>query len=342
MTSCKDGYNPKALAIEHPFARYIRILGKGKTGSRSLTQEEAKEAFSMILHGESEDLQIGAFLMLLRVKEETPEELAGFVQACRENMLQPPSGLYCDLDWSAYAGKKHHHPWFILSAVLLADAGYRILIHGAAGHTQGRLYMEDGMCQLGLSVASNWTDVSLQLNQSNLSYFSLQHFCPTLESLMQLRALLGLRSPVNTLSRLINPLHANVSLQSVFHPSYARLHQEADAILDQPRALVFKGESGEIEIKPQADTRISLLENGKIHELVLPRTIPNRVESVGTPGIEPLRDLWKGNAIDSYGLHATLATTATGLLALTPGLDIPSAQHQARELWENRNSSRLN
>ena len=66
---------------EHPFAQFIRILGKGKTGTRSLDLGEARQAFGMVLRGEIEAVQLGAFLMLLRVKEEAPEELAGFVQA---------------------------------------------------------------------------------------------------------------------------------------------------------------------------------------------------------------------------------------------------------------------
>lgn len=70
--------------IEHPFAQYIRILGKGKTGSRSLNQQEAFDAFSMILNQQVEDVQLGAFLMLLRVKEESVDELIGFVQATRQ------------------------------------------------------------------------------------------------------------------------------------------------------------------------------------------------------------------------------------------------------------------
>ena len=60
---------------EHPFAQYVRILGKGKTGSRSLSYEEAYQAFSMILKDEVLDVQLGAFLMLLRVKEESVDEL---------------------------------------------------------------------------------------------------------------------------------------------------------------------------------------------------------------------------------------------------------------------------
>jgi anthranilate phosphoribosyltransferase len=295
----------------------------------------------MILRGDVEPLQLGAFLMLLRVKEETPEELAGFVQACRENMIAPPAGLVADLDWSCYAGKRHQHPWFILSMILLAQAGHRVFIHGSMGHTAGRLYAEAALRQLRLPVAANWTEVGEQLQREQLSYLPLQQFCPPLQGLLQLKHLLGLRSPVNTLSRLLNPLRASASLQSVFHPAYARLHQEADNILGQVRALVFKGESGEIEIKPQADTRISLLHNEQLDELMLPRAIMQRVDSVPAPGVEALRSLWCNRAVDDYGLAATLGTTAVALLALSPGLDLACAKRQAQQLWDRRDIKRL-
>ncbi|MCK5663035.1 MAG: glycosyl transferase, partial [Thiotrichaceae bacterium] len=103
---------------EHPFADYIRILGKGKKGSRPLTQEEAYHAMRMILADEVEEIQLGAFLMLMRVKEETPEELAGFVLAVRETLPRITTET-ADLDWSAYAGKRRHLPWFMLSSFLL-------------------------------------------------------------------------------------------------------------------------------------------------------------------------------------------------------------------------------
>lgn len=326
---------------EHPFAPFVRILGKGKSGSRSLSQTEAREAFGMILRGETEPLQLGAFLMLLRVKEETPEELAGFVQACRDNLVRPPSSLHTDLDWSSYAGKKHQHPWFLLSMLLLADAGYRVFVHGSAGHTAGRLYTETAMRELGLPVAANWSEVSTQLDTHKLSYFALGNFCSPLEELMQLRPLLGLRSPVNTLTRMMNPLGAKASLQSIFHPAYARLHQETDHILGQPAALVFKGDSGEVEIKPHADTRLSLLRGEKSEELTLPRALAGRAESVAQPNVEPLRSLWRGATGDRYGESATLATTAMALLLLEPDSDLESTQLLARELWRDRDTSRL-
>jgi len=295
----------------------------------------------MVLRGETEPLQLGAFLMLLRVKEETPEELAGFVQASRETMLVPPQRLCADLDWSSYAGKKHQHPWFILAILLLAEAGYAVFIHGSSGHTPGRLYTEDALRQLGLPIAANWAQVSQQLESENLSYLPLEQFCPSLQELMQLRPLLGLRSPVNTLSRMINPLRAPASVQSIFHPAYARLHQEADLRLEQPRALVFKGDSGEVEIKPQADTRLCLVQDRQQQEIILPRALTQRIESVVSPSVEPVRSLWCGSTSNVYGLSATLATTAAALLVLVPKLSLESAQQQALQLWENRKRSRL-
>jgi len=327
--------------VEHPFAHYIRILGKGKTGTRSLDRAEARTAFGMVLRGETEPLQLGAFLMLLRVKEESPEELAGFVEACRKVMVAPPLALGADLDWSSYAGKKHQHPWYLLALVLLSAAGYRVFVHGSRGHTAGRLYTEDAMRQLRLPIASGWNEVGRQLDTDNLSYLPLERFCPPLQALIMLRPLLGLRSPVNTLTRMLNPLGAPASLQSIFHPAYARLHQEADLLLAQDRALVFKGDSGEVEIKPQADTRIHLLRDGRSNEQVLRRRLEGRAESVAKPGVAPLVALWSGAIEDEYGLQATLMTTAAALLVLEPALATASAYERAFELWRSRDRARF-
>jgi anthranilate phosphoribosyltransferase len=328
--------------VEHPFAKTVRILGKGKSGSRALSRAEARDAFAMIIRGEVEPLQLGAFLMLLRVKEETAQELAGFVEACRGNMMLPPPDLYADLDWPSYAGKKHQHPWYILAIVLLSQAGHRVFIHGSQGHSEGRLYTEAAFKALKLPVAKNWPEVSGQLNDQRISYLPLRTFCQPLDDLMQLRPLLGLRSPVNTLVRLLNPLAAPCAMQSIFHPGYASLHQEADSLLEQPRALVFKGDSGELEIKPHADTQLLFLDNSSKQHKSLPRSIHHRVTNVDVPAVESIRLLWRGESKDEYGLNATLATTAVSLALLTPDLHLDLAMAQARQLWQERDKTRLN
>ncbi len=329
------------LPGEHAFAPFVRILGRGKSGSRSLSREEARLGFSMILRDEVEPLQLGAFLMLLRVKEETGAELAGFVEACRDVMVAPAPDLAADLDWSSYAGKKHQHPWYLLALLLLAQAGYRVFLHGSAGHTPGRLYTEHAMRELGLPVAHDWGQVENQLQQEGLSYLSLEHFCEPLQRLLQLKPLLGLRSPVNTLTRMLNPLRAPCSLQSIFHPAYAKLHQDADRMLEQPAAMVFKGESGEVELKPSADTRLHWLRPASTSTVSVPRTLSSRAEAVARPSVLPLRSLWRGDSEDQYGLDAAVGTTAAALLLLGAADTIPDARERALRLWHARDRRRL-
>lgn len=326
---------------EHPFATFVRTLGKGKKGSRALTRDEAREAFAMILSEQVEDVQLGAFLMLLRVKEETAEELAGFVESSQAAMVPPPSGLYADLDWSSYAGKRNQHPWYLLSVMLLAQAGYRVFMHGSAGHTPGRLYSEQALLELGIAPATSWADVKAQLEQSHFSYLSLEHFCPTLHALILLRPLLGLRSPVNTLTRVLNPLNAAASIQSVFHPAYAALHQSAGLLLKHQNAAVFKGESGEVEIKPQADTAVSWILNNEAQEDTHVRTLHDRPVRVDAPAVEPLKSLWRGDSQNSYGLDAVISTTQITLRLLDASLTPHTAHELALSMWHSRNKNQL-
>lgn len=326
---------------EHPFAAYLRTLGRGRTGTRSLSQEEAREAFGLILDGRAEPMQVGAFLMLLRVKEETGEELAGFVQACRERLpADCPQGA-ADLDWPSYAGKRREHPWYLLSALLLAGAGYRIFMHGGATHTAGRLYTGEALEQLGLPTAVDWASAEAQLRTGGFSYLPLDCICPPLDALLGLKPVLGLRSCVNTLTRLLNPLRADHSLQSVFHPAYAALHQQADRLLGQPHALVFKGEAGEAEIRPYANNRLYWLHAGETGEWQLPRNPAAPGKREVTPSVVPLRQLWRDDLEEPMGLAATLDTAAAALLVLQPELAPEAARKQALTLWEQRDRDRL-
>lgn len=329
---------------EHPFAHYVRILGKGKTGTRSLSFEEAEEAFSMILNGQVEPLQLGAFLMLLRVKEESAEELAGFVSACRLQFELPSSidpAMIPDLDWSSYAGKKSQQPWYILAAWLLSQSGFSILMHGADGHTAGRLYTEPVLNELGLPVVDSLEMASTLLQHHNLVYLPLRHFCPSVHDIMQFRHLLGLRSPVNTLTRMLNPLRASHSIQSVFHPAYMRLHQGADRILGQTSAMVFKGDSGEVEIKPQADTRLTLLRDAESVEVIWPRSLQERPEAATELSAAALSHVWVGTTNDAYGELAVTHTAAAALLLMDSSLTTATALQKAQDMWAERERDSL-
>lgn len=329
--------------LEHPFAQFVRILGKGKSGTRSLDFEEARNAFGQILSNQVDPIQLGAFLMLLRVKEESAEELAGFVSASRDQM-QTNALPKVDLDWSSYAGKRNQQPWYLLSAILLAENGIRILMHGSSGHTAHRLYGEDALSELGVQAASSGDEATRQIENCGFSYLPLRVICPALDALLQLKPLLGLRSPVNTLVRMLNPARASYSIQSVFHPAYATLHAHTDRLLGQAHSLVIKGDGGEVEIKPQANTRCTMLRDDAIETLEWSRQLPDRPAAVRQLGTAELTQLWaseEDNTTNSYGTLAVTETVACALLLLQRADTPEDARKLARSFWIQRDRNRF-
>lgn len=315
---------------EHPFAQYIRILGKGKKGSRELSGDEAYAAMGMLLDGKIENVQLGAFLMLLRYKEETAEELAGFARAVQERVTAP--AVKVDLDWPTYAGKRRQLPWYLLAVKTLAQSGVRILMHGGGQHTAGRLYTEDLLDELEIPSCHNWQQVEQALNQHNLAYIGLGQWMPRLQHCIDLRDTMGLRSPVHSLARLLNPLRATCVLQSIFHPGYQPIHQQANVLLGQ-HALVIKGDAGEIEVRPDTDGTLLGATAGKAWEEAWPAQIGRQVKA---PTLQPERLLavWKGEDQDLYGEQAIIATIALGLRGM--GHSRQDAIQEAALLWQQR------
>ena len=213
-------------------------------------------------------------------------------------------------------------------------------MHGSAGHTPGRLYTETALAQLGIDVATNWQQASAQLDANHFSYLPLQTLCPRLQSLIDLRSQFGLRSPVNTLTRLLNPAKASASIQSVFHPSYTATHHAAAGLLEETQACVFKGEAGEVEYRPHANVRVMQRNKGTTRELVFPRQWERAHES-RTPDTSTLLRTWRGEQEDRYGVEAVIGTTAVALLTMGKTNDVQSSVENARSLWKTREHDAL-
>ena len=334
-------HHEQTPAPEHPFAEFIRIIGKGKKGSRPLTQTEAYAAMRLILADEVEPVQLGAFLMLMRVKEESPEELAGFVLAARESANLSTDTALVDLDWSSYAGKRRHLPWFLLSALLLADKGINVFMHGAGGHTAGRLYTQDMLKYLGINAATSVTETKKQLKDQHFSYLSLEHFCPKLHEIIELRPLLGLRSPVHTLVRLINPFNAAHSIQGIFHPGYRPVHQQAAALLQQPHAAVLKGEGGETERNPDMDCLVQSVHNGKLSDENWPAIFTRR--HVKDEELDPrqLALMWQGEYENEFAEQSILGTAAVALKLIGKANTQAEAYQLVVDYWTSRDKQKF-
>ncbi|MGZ4998996.1 MAG: glycosyl transferase family protein [Methylomonas sp.] len=325
---------------EHPFAEFIKILGKGKKGSRPLSQDEAYRAMKMILADQVLPIQLGAFLMLMRIKEETCEELAGFVQAAKES-VNGSQTVRVDLDWSSYAGKRRHLPWFLLSTLLLAENGVKVFMHGAGGHTEGRIYTEKVLQALRMDCAKSMEEAQQQLAQQNFSYLSLEHICPKLYDMINLRPVMGLRSPVHTLVRLLNPFNASHSIQGIFHPSYRQVHQKAALLLNQPHMAVLKGEGGETERNPDVECLVQSVHEGELSDEVWPALFARRHMKDEELNPQQLAQLWRGEISDEFAEATVIGTTAVALKLLGKAETQQQAQQLADQYWANRNQQRF-
>lgn len=335
---------PTLAPLEHdlsqlPFKHFIQLIGKGHKSARTLTQQEAYQAMNLLLQGCVTAAQCGAFLMLLRIREETPEEIAGFLLACRRHTVNIPKGLIVDLDMGCYAGKRRHLPWLILAVLCLAGAGKRIYLHGTTEPDTKRVYVNQALCELGFIPAHTAEQISQHLDRFGFAFSDLCHINPGLHQLIAMRAELGLRSCANTLARMLNPAKAIASLQGVYHRGLDEKHSLVAQRLGDPSVMVFRGDGGEVEVNPERVTTLHRCHFGKISAIALAPLNDRWVTKPRTLDCQHLRDVWQNKSQDYYGISAVKATLTVMLMALDDTLEMQAAQRKAHVLWQQRQQS---
>lgn len=308
-------------------ADYVRILGRGPGRSRSLTQDEAEAAMAVMLSGTAAPEAIGALLMLMRMKGETAAEIAGFARAAQTALPDLPP---VDLDWPSYAaGRSRGAPWFLLSARLIADAGHRVLLHGWNG---ADTKVRRGLDAADIAIVQNANDIAQALDTTGIAYAPLEEFHPALFALLNLRQVLGLRSCVNTVCRMLNPANAPASVQGVFHPSYRLLQADAAMVLDWRALTVIKGGGGEFERNPAKDIEGFGLRDGRPWNGAFTALAQAHLRLSDVAPDTSLDVLWRDQSADPIAADIVIGTAAAALNTL--GEIKP--ERRARALWDAR------
>ncbi|GAA3874272.1 glycosyl transferase family protein [Celeribacter arenosi] len=317
-------------------APYVRILGRGPSFSRSLTREEAEAAMGIVLAGDAAPEALGAMLMLMRMKGETADEIAGFATAARA--AAPVSGALSGevaLDWPSYAaGRTRGLPWFLLAAKLVASAGHPVLLHGWNSHQGSNASVRAALGPLGIPVAQ---DRDVRELATGIAYLPLETLSMPLFDILGLRAVFNLRSCINTVLRVLNPAGAAASVQGVFHPPYRQLQQDACLAMGQKNLTVLKGGGGEFERNPSKDIALFGLRNGvAFDEVAAPMDAAHVRLADGAQSSDPaaLPALWSGELEDAFALSIVLGTADLALQTL--GVTTP-----ASELWQARDRSAI-
>ena len=243
--------------------RIIKDIGRGKNAPGDLSREDAKALFTAILNDEIPPLQLGAILIALRIKGESLEELAGFLDACEASYphLKAPEGTV-PLVIPAYNGARQLPNLTPLLASLVAREGVPVLVHGVPDDP-GRVTTIEVFAAMGIAPAQNIAEAEQQLSDRKLAVIAIDTLSPKLARVLKLRREIGLRNSGHTLVKMLQPFTSKaVRLVSVTHPEYLE-RMRVFFTSYASHALLLRGAEGEAVAHPRREPVIEWL-NGKM------------------------------------------------------------------------------
>lgn len=187
-----------------------------------MSRDDARQIFSAMLDGRLSDLELGGFLIGMRIKGESVAEIAGFLDAA-EAAFEPlvaPAGPFMPVVIPSYNGSRQMPNLTPLLALLLAREGVPVLVHGVTADP-GRVTTAEILQQLGYAFCNDAAAVNTAFAKQEPAFMPITALAPKLDSLLQIRRVLGLRNSTHTLVKIMQPFaQAALRLVSYTHPEY--------------------------------------------------------------------------------------------------------------------------
>lgn len=229
-----------------------------------LTREETGRAFDKIMAGEFTPAQIGAFIIALRMKGESVEEIAGAASSMRRHAVLIDSGGLNVVDTCGTGGDAAHT--FNVStaaALVVAGAGVPVAKHGNKAVTS-RCGSADVLAELGVNMDAPPDVVEECIRSAGIGFLFAPKLHPAMKHAAGVRRELGVRTIFNMLGPLTNPAGARGQLLGVFSAELTEPFAAVLRELGSVRALIVHGLDGMDEITVTAPTRITELRDGTI------------------------------------------------------------------------------
>ena len=240
------------LPNQEPFraAPFIKEIGRGKEGARNLSRTDARSLYTAMLARQISDLELGAILLAMRIKGESVEEIAGFMDAAEASFdaLQAPVGQAMPVLIPSYNGARKMANLTPLLAMLLARKGVPVLVHGVLLDA-GRVTTAEIFSALGWPLVTSVGEVGPTLAQGLPVFMPITVLAPQIAGLLALRKVLGVRSSTHTLVKILQPFaQPALRLSSYTHPEYLTmlsLYFSTAAPGGRGDAFLMRGTEGE-------------------------------------------------------------------------------------------------
>ena len=246
------------MGISH----YLKEIGRGARGAKPLTREQACDLFGQVLDGTVTDLEIGAFCLAMRVKGETTQEMAGFLDATHARLHQLPASDRPVVVLPSYNGARKLPVLTPLLALLLAREGLPVLVHGAA--TESSRVLASNVLN-ALDIPPQAAIKKIANGEVAVVETALLH--PGLQRLLDVRRVVGLRNAGHSVVKLMQPVDGPaVVVGSYTHPAFGTVMTELFALLGQT-ALLSRGLEGEVVCDPRRTPQLDGFVRGTQLEL---------------------------------------------------------------------------
>jgi anthranilate phosphoribosyltransferase len=248
--------------VLEPLKEAVALLAEG----RSLSAEQAGAAVAAIVSGQAPDSLMAAFLMGLRVKGETPEELYGCARAMRAaaRTIRPRRRPLVDTCGTGGDGS-HTFNISTAAALVISGAGAAVAKHGNRA-LSSRCGSADVLEALGLRLLADPDQVERCIDEVGFGFLFAPYFHPATRHAAGVRRALGVRTVFNLLGPLTNPAGAEGQVIGVFQASWCAPLARAAGMLGVRRCLVVHGAGGADELTLEGPVRIAHLQDGEVRE----------------------------------------------------------------------------
>jgi anthranilate phosphoribosyltransferase len=171
------------------------------------------------------DLELGAVLLAMRIKGESVDELAGFLDAAETSFVRvhAPKVQHAPVAIPTYNGARHMANLTALLAFLLAREGVPVLVHGVL-HDPNRVTTAAVLNELGVSPSPSVVHAEQCMARGKPAFLTIDVLAPRMAHLLSLRGILGVRSSTHTLVKILQPFaQPALRLTSYTHPEYLEL-----------------------------------------------------------------------------------------------------------------------
>lgn len=254
-------------------ARFIKEIGRGKNGARSMSRADAALLYGAMLDGRVSDLELGGILLAMRIKGESVEEIAGFLDAAETSfeLIKAPDVDYAPIVIPSYNGSRHMPNLTPLLAMLLASKGAPVLMHGVTSDPN-RVTSAEIFEALGMPHVASVTDAQAVMASGRPAFMPIQALAPKMAHLLSLRRILGVRSSTHTLVKILQPfVQPALRLTSYTHPEYLEMLTAYFTTAAPPvrgDAFLMRGTEGETVANAKRAQQIEWFHEGQCTVLV--------------------------------------------------------------------------